>query len=73
MEKYSKKAIIHGGFNLKYSPEINQFKKTEEDLTNTKEDLENTKEEFVKKTNEYDEIIKQRKKGPIINVKKGSF
>ena len=26
LEKYSKTAIIHGGFNLKYSPQINEFK-----------------------------------------------
>ncbi len=27
LENYSKKTIIHGGFNYKYSPEINSFKK----------------------------------------------
>lgn len=66
------KEKIKNSEEIKDSKSINQFKKTEEDLTNTKEDLENTKEEFVKKTNEYDEIIKQITKEQSIlhNIKK---
>ena len=57
---------------IKDSKSINQFKKTEEDLTTIKDNLKNTKEKLEEKINEYDEIAKKITKEQSIlhNIKK---
>lgn len=53
------KEKIKNSEQIKDSKSINQFKKTEEDLTTIKDNLENTKEKLEEKINEYDEIAKK--------------
>ena len=56
------KEKIKNSEQIKDSKSINQFKKTEEDLTTIKDNLENTKGELGEKINEYDEIAKKIQK-----------
>ena len=53
------KEKIKNSEQIKDSKSINQFKKTEEDLTTIKDNLENTKEKLDEKINKYDEIVKK--------------
>ncbi len=53
------KEKIKNSEQIKDSKSINQFKKTEEDLTTIKDNLENTKGKLEEKINEYDEIAKK--------------
>ncbi len=53
------KEKIKNSEQIKDSKSINQFKKTEEDLTTIKDNLENTKGKLEEKINECDEIAKK--------------
>jgi chromosome segregation ATPase len=66
------KEKIKNSEQIKDSKSINQFKKTEEDLTTIKDNLKNTKEKLEEKINEYDEIAKKITKEQSIlhNIKK---
>ena len=66
------KEKIKNSEQIKDSKSINQFKKTEEDLTTIKDNLENKKEKLEEKINEYDEIAKKITKEQSIlhNIKK---
>jgi len=66
------KEKIKNSEQIKDSKSINQFKKTEEDLTTIKDNLENTKGKLERKINEYDEIAKKITKEQSIlhNIKK---